>query len=576
MSNIEYVIYCRRSSDESSDNQIQSIPDQIKLCKDFADEKWFTIMKKPKDFSDFEDSKQLLNEKNDIDIINKRIYESIKDEFVIRESWSAKKPDAKERPKRHNLMNWIEQWKILWLISYSPDRQARNMLDWWRIIELADDAKVDLQYKTFQFENNASWRMMLWFRFVFSKQYSDKLSEDIWRWNKTTIERWKSMWKYKYWYYRDNEDGFYKPHKKYFPLMKQAFDMTLYQNKSNEQIADWLNANWYLREFKKDNRNSKVSAKRLWDVWKDEFYYWIYINGENIIDLRDWINPYYEAMINQEEHWILMSRRKDKNNYAKPKKRQERYDAIIPYIKWTITTEDGYALSPYIANPKRFEEKLSDLKKKNPKTTLWDIVTSNQIRCKCSSKHSNFKWFEILYSDIEKALVWLFSTIQIKNKHYTNYINFISSELDHQRTQNTEENNRIQLAINRIKWEKTKYISKHLHIKNMDNEENRIYEMTKKQYDDEVNLLRKAIIKLDDSERNIIKEFEIFVKVLQGAPEYFKKASYVQKRKITDLTISNITITAEKQVQLKLRPWLEDIFDAKILNGGGDGSRTRV
>ena len=36
MSKIEYVIYCRNYSDESSDNQKQSIPDQIRACIEYA------------------------------------------------------------------------------------------------------------------------------------------------------------------------------------------------------------------------------------------------------------------------------------------------------------------------------------------------------------------------------------------------------------------------------------------------------------------------------------------------------------------------------------------------------------
>jgi len=93
-----------------------------------------------------------------------------------------------------------------------------------------------------------------------------------------------------------------------------------------------------------------------------------------------------------------------------------------------------------------------------------------------------------------------------------------------------------------------------MHIKNMDTDEERIYENTKKQYDKEIKILRDQMIDLDTEERNTIKEFEIFIKILQRAPQYFKNATYVQKRKITDLTISNIIITAEKQVIIKVLP----------------------
>jgi DNA invertase Pin-like site-specific DNA recombinase len=83
--------------------------------------------------------------------------------------------------------------------------------------------------------------MMLGIWFVFSKQYSDKLSEDISRGYQTKKEKGKAMGKMKYGY-QINEDGYYEPHPKYFPLIKKAFEMKLYDNKSNSEIADWLNA----------------------------------------------------------------------------------------------------------------------------------------------------------------------------------------------------------------------------------------------------------------------------------------------------------------------------------------------
>lgn len=34
---MEYIVYCRKSTDENTDRQIQSIPDQIKECMEFAE-----------------------------------------------------------------------------------------------------------------------------------------------------------------------------------------------------------------------------------------------------------------------------------------------------------------------------------------------------------------------------------------------------------------------------------------------------------------------------------------------------------------------------------------------------------
>jgi hypothetical protein len=51
------------------------------------------------------------------------------------------------------------------------------------LIDLIDKKEIDitLKYTNFQFEPNAAGKMMLGMRFVLSKQYSDKLSEDVHR-----------------------------------------------------------------------------------------------------------------------------------------------------------------------------------------------------------------------------------------------------------------------------------------------------------------------------------------------------------------------------------------------------------
>lgn len=563
--NIEYVMYCRRSSDESSNNQVQSIPDQIQCCIDFAKKEWLLIRKKPKNFSLFESEKELSRERQEKDIIARRLYEDTKDLFIIKESHSAKKPY--NRPKWTHLIKMIERWEIKWLLSYSPDRQARNMIDWWTIIELADEGLVDLKYQSFHFNNNASGRMMLGFRFVFSKQYSDKLSEDVWRWNKSTVEKWKALWQYKYWYYRDEETKLFKPHNKYFPLIKEAFQKRLYDRDTNEDIADRLNANWYIREFK-NWKTLEANGKNFKKVREDPFYYGVYISGPNTIDMRDGeLNPFYKPMITEEEHYILV-KRWDKNwEYAIPQKRKEKYEEVTPLSRWMVKTPDWYAMASYTPNPGRNTKRLEKAKLTHPEYTLKDVVSSRQIRCKCSAKQSKYLNFEIPYDIIENAIIDMFSTINISDDDYQKYVMYVSTQLSGIRYDIQEKNSKLQFEINKINWKKTEYISKNMHVKDRDNEEERIYNQTKRDFDSQIDILRNELIDLDRSERASIKEFEIFIKILQKSPQYFKQATYVQKRKITDLTILNIAITPEKEVVIKVRPWLETIFDQKFVTG---------
>ena len=140
---MEYAIYVRKSSDESSEKQVQSIPDQIEKVIEYAEKQELTIMKKPDDFSDFETEEEIIKEDNTADLYNRRVFRDNRKYFIIKESKSAKV--IGKRPKRKKLVEWIKKWKIKWLISYSPDRQARNMVDWWLVIELADQWLVDLK-----------------------------------------------------------------------------------------------------------------------------------------------------------------------------------------------------------------------------------------------------------------------------------------------------------------------------------------------------------------------------------------------------------------------------------------------
>jgi len=565
MNNIEYVIYCRRSSDEASNNQIQSIPDQIKCCVDYAKKEWLIIKKKPKDFSDFESAKDLLKEQNEKDINTRRIYEETKNYFIIKESKSAKIHN--NRRKRSKLMKMVERWEIKWFLSYSPDRQARNMIEWWIIIEYADAGLVDLKYHSFHFVNNASGRMMLGFWFVFSKQYSDKLSEDVLRSNEIKVKWGKALWQYKYWYYRDEKDKLYKPHPKYYPLMKKAFHMRLYKWKTNDEIANRLNANWYVREFK-NWKKIPVDWKWFKSIREDPFYYGVYISGANTCDMRDGeLNPFYKSMINEDEHEVLVKRWKKNSDYATPSKRKERYDEVTPLSRWLLKTPDWYAMACYTPNPQRINKRLEKAKLKNPEFTLKDVVTSRQIRCKCSARQSEYKGFDVSYDIIENAIIDMFSTIKITDEDYQKYVEYISTQLDLIRFETQEKNSKIQFEINKINWKKTEYIKKNMHIKDKDAEEERIYNRAKKDFDNQIDILRNDLTDLDNSERHTIKEFEIFIKILQKAPQYFKKATYVQKRKITDLTILNISITPEKEVVIRVHPWLEDIFDQKIVTG---------
>ena len=137
---MRYIVYCRKSTDEK-DRQVLSIDAQISELKEFA-----------------------LREK--LQIID----------FVV-ESKTAKEPG---REKFADVLKRIEKGEANGILSWHPDRLARNSIDGGRIIYLLDIGKLsDLKFPTFWFDNTPQGKFMLSIAFGQSKYYVDNLSENV-------------------------------------------------------------------------------------------------------------------------------------------------------------------------------------------------------------------------------------------------------------------------------------------------------------------------------------------------------------------------------------------------------------
>ena len=107
---MKYIGYCRKSTDES-DRQILSIESQIAELKEFAD-------------------------RQNVEILD-----------FVTESRTAKMPG---RPLFANVLKRIEKGEAQGIISWHPDRLARNSIDGGKIIYLLDTGKlIDLNFTHF-------------------------------------------------------------------------------------------------------------------------------------------------------------------------------------------------------------------------------------------------------------------------------------------------------------------------------------------------------------------------------------------------------------------------------------------
>lgn len=110
-----------------------------------------------------------------------------------------------------------------------------------------------------------------------------------------------------------------------------------------------------------------------------------------------------------------------------------------------------------------------------------------------------------------------------------------------------------QLELNRLKSERNTYIDTHMSLKK-DAQEEEIYEKKKLDFENKINLLKKEMNDLDESERNEIFEIESLMKILIDTKGSYRKASYVQKNKLVKILFSNIVVDHQKGLHINVKP----------------------
>jgi len=138
---MRYIIYTRKST-EDEDHQILSIESQLAELREFA-------------------------AKEKLEIVGPT--------FV--ETKTAKEPG---RTKFAEMLSLIEKSKAEGILSWHPDRLARNSIDGGKIIHLIDKGIIkSLKFPTFWFEPTPQGLFMLSIAFGQSKYYVDNLSENV-------------------------------------------------------------------------------------------------------------------------------------------------------------------------------------------------------------------------------------------------------------------------------------------------------------------------------------------------------------------------------------------------------------
>ena len=237
MNTNKYVIYVRKSSEED-DRQVLSIEAQLVELKEFAAKEKLEIV------ASFQEAK------------------------------TAKEPG---RTSFAEMLSFLESGKAGGILSWHPDRLARNSIDGGKIIYLIDKEVIkSLKFPTFWFEATPQGKFMLQIAFGQSKYYVDNLSENVKRGLRQKIRRGEMVGVAPTGYLNDLITHKMVLDQERAPFIKKLFELYATGNYNLVEMGK-ISEKIGLR-----SRNEKVlTHSNIQYILKKPFYYGlIYLNGE--------------------------------------------------------------------------------------------------------------------------------------------------------------------------------------------------------------------------------------------------------------------------------------------------------
>ncbi len=504
---LKYVLYARKSTVDES-RQIKSIEDQIHECKRYAEHRGLTIVE------------------------------------VLQESKSAKLPN--QRPVFSQMLEDIEAGKYDGILSWHPDRLARNMLEGGQVIDHLDQMVIkDLQFVTHHYEPNANGKMLLGMAFVLSKQYSDNLSQNVTRGVRRNLARGKAAM-FKHGYTKD-ENGFYVPDPESFVTIQQAWHMRE-RGETLRSIVEFLDESGYKRITKKKKREITISPQQLSSIFKDSTYYGVLVQTGKEVDLREIYD--FEPMIT--EHTFnkiqAMTQGRSKKTY------KGKRNIFYPLRHMVLCGHCGNAMTPY-----------------SPSTRALMYYRCTKKECDSPKKDVRAKVvFSYIYDFLENGLGFTKEDYQQYRKELGGVSEGKSQEIQLQIHSK-------QGALKHVKSEMRRIAIALPQIADDDD----VKQFNQEEFQDLTNQsdkLQAQIIKLKEKLPNVEEEImsqEDFLNMSKNAAEYVKKGNEFVKDAVCRQIFLNITLKNGKVATHQLKePFLTTMKQRLVKNGRGDRTRT--
>ena len=239
---LKFFIYARKSTDVE-DKQVQSIDGQLDELRSLAKREKLIVVE---------------------ELIEKQ---------------SAKIPG---RPIFNKMLDKIEKGQATGILSWHPDRLARNSVDGGRIIYLIDTNKISaLKFNTFWFEPTPQGKFMLSISFSQSKYYVDSLSENTRRGLHQKARNGYLPRKAPIGYLNDSRNKTIVVNKKVAPIIVGAFEMYSKGDIQIKEVSSFLASKGIITC---KNKNLRIDCTKK--ILTETFYFGIFTYAGEVYEGR--------------------------------------------------------------------------------------------------------------------------------------------------------------------------------------------------------------------------------------------------------------------------------------------------
>ena len=511
-----FVLYARKSTEDEG-RQVNSIEDQIKKCKEYAEKRGAHIV------------------------------------AIIKEEKSAKR--SGNRPQFNAMIGSFPK-KFDGLIAWHPDKLSRNMREAGVIIDMLtpdNGAIKTLMFPTIEYNNDSGGRLTLAMLFSLATQYSEHLSETVKRGVDSSLEKGQSSGTPKWGYTRNSITGLYEPDDN-FAYIKTGWDMRS-EGATLEEIVEYWKEHNVHRITKASKRNKSVKRIEIKKntaskLFSDPFYYGILCQADQEVDLRLVVSD-FKPMITEEHYNKVQALRKTR--YEKQRKLKKRSN-FCPLRQMIKCSECGSVM------------RVGPSTSRSGKQFLY-------FRCdnkSCPQKSIRAKVvFDQLYKEIDK-LNFTEKEYEAYKKSLNRYTDNILIELRNRKRSLTGQKSQLKASV----MDKSKRYAE------LSAPEAKTPQITIETLREDIEDIQSQLIdiqikineideKLDNSDKLMLTKDE-FLNLVNSASDKMRNGTAVEKDQLCRILFLNLSISNEKSLSCIWKEPFKTLIQNRKVHSGGD------